>query len=269
MQNTNLVSRFAEKWVTLYGVSKVRSWAKSSGNMKEGDVFISGNVDEVLSRQVLHQLRWCKTSASLLTGALWVPNGNFDRAMRSDFPVLGRPHTFRAPAIFLWNNETSREEWFGDRLTSLVLTGEKDKFISGGIHMTNHAFLPEAILKELTATEDDFYTGFINAAYLLSMDLADLNREQKNLYNMVDKECWLANSDNINNVTDVEKFVPWFLSCNPHRYPYWIGEPDPRNKDLLISMKDVALSLKQVPQSYWEKSSVRKLFKQSLNPIYK
>ena len=135
--------------------------------------------------------------------------------------------------------------------------------------MTNHAFLPEAILKELTATEDDVFTGFINTDNLLSMELDDLNREQENLYNMVDKECWLANSDNINNVTDVEKFVPWFLSCNPHRCPYWIGVPDPRNKDLLISIKDVALSLKQVPQSYWEKSSVRKLFKQFLNPIYK
>ena len=102
--------------------------------------------------------------------------------------------------------------------------------------MTNHAFLPEAILKELTATEDDVFTGFINTDNLLSMELDDLNREQENLYNMVDKECWLANSDNINNVTDVEKFVPWFLSCNPHRCPYWIGVPDPRNKDLLISI---------------------------------
>ena len=85
--------------------------------------------------------------------------------------------------------------------------------------MTNHAFLPEAILKELTATDDYVFTGFINSAYLLSMELDDLNSGQENLYNMVDKECWLANSDNMNNVTDVEKFVPWFLSCNPHRCP--------------------------------------------------
>ena len=188
--------------------------------------------------------------------------------MRSDFPVSGRPHSFRVPSIHLWSNETSREDWFGDRLTS-VLNMQKEKYISEGIQMTNYAFLPEAILKELPATEDNNFTGFVNTTYLLSMDLADLNREQESLYNMVVKQCWLANSENMNNVTDVEMFIPWFLSCNPHTYPYWIGEPDLRNKDLLISMKDIALSLKQVPQSYWEKSSVRKLFKQSLYPIYK
>ena len=186
MKHSILLSRFAERWVTLYGVNKVRSWARGSGNMEDGDVFISGDVDEVLSRSVLHQLRWCNISSSLLTGALWVPNGSFNRAMRSDFPVSGRPHTFRVPSIYLWSNEASREEWFGDRLTS-VLNRQKEKYISGGIHMTNHAFLPEAILKELTATEDNYFTGFVNTAYLLSMDLDDLNREQENLYNMVDK----------------------------------------------------------------------------------
>ena len=74
--------------------------------------------------------------------------------------------------------------------------------------MTNHAFLPEAILKELTNTEDNFFTGFINIAYLLSMDMSDMDKEQENLYNMVDKQCWLAQSDNMDKVRDVEKFVP-------------------------------------------------------------
>ena len=133
--------------------------------------------------------------------------------------------------------------------------------------MTNHAFLPEAILKELTNTEDNFFTGFINIAYLLSMDMSDMDKEQENLYNMVDKQCWLALSDNMDKVRDMEKFVPWFLSCNPERYPYWIGKADPRNKDLLKSMKKVSLSLKHVPQSYWEKSRVKKLFKQSIYPV--
>ena len=133
--------------------------------------------------------------------------------------------------------------------------------------MTNHAFLPSAILKELTATEDNFYTGFINIAYLLSMDLPDMNREQENLYNMVDKQCWLAQCDSMDKVTDVNKFIPWFLTCNPNRYPYWIGEADSRNEDLLKSMQKIALSIKHVSQSYWEKSIVRKLFKHSIYPI--
>ena len=31
----------------------------------------------------------------------------------------------------------------------------------GGIHLTNPAFLPTALLKELSATEDQFYSGNI------------------------------------------------------------------------------------------------------------
>ena len=30
--------------------------------------------------------------------------------------------------------------------------------------------------------------------------------------------------------------VPWFLACNPGRYPYWYGEPDTRNKNLLAAL---------------------------------
>ena len=30
----------------------------------------------------------------------------------------------------------------------------------------------------------------------------------------------------------MEPYVPWFLACNPHRFPYWFGKPEPRNKVL-------------------------------------
>ena len=35
-----------------------------------------------------------------LSGALWMPLGNLGRALRTDFPVLGRPHTFSLPTIY-------------------------------------------------------------------------------------------------------------------------------------------------------------------------
>ena len=38
-------------------------------------------------------------------------------------------------------------------------------------------------------------------------------------------------------VEDMDKFVPWFLECNPGRFPYWFGTLDPRNKDLYIDLK--------------------------------
>ena len=41
-------------------------------------------------------------------------------------------------------------------ITSQYLSDE------GGIHLTSHAFLPNALLKELSATEDQFYSGIVN-----------------------------------------------------------------------------------------------------------
>ena len=33
-------------------------------------------------------------------GALWMPLGKLERALRTDFPVYGRPHTFSLPTIY-------------------------------------------------------------------------------------------------------------------------------------------------------------------------
>ena len=52
-------------------------------------------------------LRWSKCFFSFsnldfdfATGALWMPLGNLDRALRTDFPVHQRPHTFSLPTIY-------------------------------------------------------------------------------------------------------------------------------------------------------------------------
>ena len=34
------------------------------------------------------------------------------------------------------------------------------------------------------------------------------------------------------NVTDMKMYVPWFMACNPDRFPYWFGKSDPRNEVL-------------------------------------
>ena len=50
--------------------------------------------------------------------------------------------------------------------------------VVGGTHLTGHAFLPTAILKELSASESNFFPGYINLAWLLSLDLSGVDREQ-------------------------------------------------------------------------------------------
>ena len=62
--------------------------------------------------------------------------------------------------------------------------------MEGGIHLTANSFLPEALLKELTATEDQFYSGFVNTRRLLSLSLGQLDEEQRKLYRLENMQCW-------------------------------------------------------------------------------
>ena len=39
------------------------------------------------------------------------------------------------------------------------------------------------------------------------------------------------------NATDVIPPLPWFLACNPARFPYWYGRPDPRNLHMLSALQ--------------------------------
>ena len=100
--------------------------------------------------------------------------------------------------------------------------------------MTNTAFIPTAMLKEITATET---RGFLEYNFINTLTLEDLDVAQDDLYNLENKRFWLNQTDPSETVTDVEKYIPWLLDCNPARYPYWFGKVDPRNKDLLYALK--------------------------------
>ena len=56
--------------------------------------------------------------------------------------------------------------------------------------MTSTAFIPTSLLKELTATEDDFFNRSINIPYLLSMNITDMLVEQQRMYTLAYKHMW-------------------------------------------------------------------------------
>ena len=41
------------------------------------------------------------------------------------------------------------------------------------------------------------------------------------VYNLDTKSFWKSKVDEIEKVDDISKQLPWFLECNPDRYPYW------------------------------------------------
>ena len=43
------------------------------------DLLISANVDEMMSRQALVNLKHCQTTDDVISAALWMPMGNFNR----------------------------------------------------------------------------------------------------------------------------------------------------------------------------------------------
>jgi len=219
---------------TRVGVERARKWADRIGNgLGPDDLFISADTDEVMSRIALHKLRWCQlASKGPISGALWMPLGNLNHAYRSDFAVSGRPHSFALPSIYRWE-DIAKGKREGRRLLT-EYAGPRDHYVLGGVHLTNLAFLPNALLKEITATE---YKRKITSFYNNHFTLADLDEHQMMVYNLDTKSFWKSKVDEIEKVDDISKQLPWFLECNPDRYPYWFGKPDPRNAQLMTAMR--------------------------------
>ena len=79
-RTTNIYpSRDAERDQTRTGVSRIMNWAVTTGSLGDEDLLISASVDEVMSRQALHQLRWCHLANDVVFGGLWMPMGNLQK----------------------------------------------------------------------------------------------------------------------------------------------------------------------------------------------
>ena len=71
--------REAEGDQTTTGVTRVYNWAATNGGLSDEDLLISASVDEIMSREALHQLRWCELSNDVVFGGLWMPMGNLNK----------------------------------------------------------------------------------------------------------------------------------------------------------------------------------------------
>ena len=105
--------------------------------------------------------------------------------------------------------------------------------------MTAPAFLPNVLLKSLTCTECSGAIALDNIA-----TVEDLDKLQQKYYTMEKRpKNWRTRVRPLEEVPKGDRkelgYVPWFLACEPHRFPYWFGEPDGRNKDLLLVIKSL------------------------------
>ena len=215
----------------------MKSWALHTGHLSPDDLFISADVDEVMSPSALQQLRWCRIDEEIIFGALWMPLGSLDRAYKIEFHVEGKPHTFGLPTIYKWSVIESGK-YDGSRMQS-KWKGRRDKYVAGGLHMTHTAYLPNAILKRITATERFEKIGNFFEDIYQGVGLEDLNKQQDLVYTLDYVQDWLFPMlvDPLSSSPDAEPHVPWFLACNAERYPYWHGRADPRNTAFLAALQ--------------------------------
>ena len=59
---------------------EIRQILKSSEEFGDDDLIIFADIDEMISREVLHSLRHCELRHGVLDGAIIMPIGNFDLA---------------------------------------------------------------------------------------------------------------------------------------------------------------------------------------------
>ena len=226
---------------TIVGVQKIKNWANSTSALDDNDIFISGDVDEVIRRDTLNQMKWCELSDTLFSGALWMPLGNLDMAYRTDHSAPDLPYTYTLPTVFTWRVIASGED-DGRRKFSTQLQearGASWKFVKGGVHLTNPAFVPNQILKQLSGTE---YDGI---AEIKNYTIEDIDKEQAFYYSLESQPAWKKRQVRLNELDQTYsgwlEYVPWFLKCNPKRYPYWFGNTDQRNRALLYVLKKLSM----------------------------
>ena len=86
-----------------------------------------------------------------------MPLGRLDTAYTVEFHVPDRPHMYGQPTIYKWR-DLREGKYEGQRLQSEWKgKGNRSHYIAGGIHMTHLSYLPNIILKTITATEGHYH----------------------------------------------------------------------------------------------------------------
>ena len=169
---------------------------------------------------------------------IWFPFGKLDTVFQTDYPV-NREHPFT-----LWyptymtleiakakveNEQRSKKKEYVGRIQA-----SSPEYLLGGAHLSTYLYPPFRFAKILMATE----VKFSNIARVLAA--GDLYKRQK--VDLAEAELtskfWKPFKDRIqklesfreNNTEEAKLIVkvPWFYTCNPDRYPGFMGKHDYR-----------------------------------------
>jgi hypothetical protein len=190
-----------------------------------------GDVDEIPSRDNVQLLRHCEMVGPSVDIGSWFAWTRIDDAFRPDWPVPGNPWTLGDPTY--WTVASATE--FGQDGTNFPnrMRGTSGKFLLGGIHMTDNGYLPFIMAKFIACTECG------DSAAQLITELASYFQEGQATMEVLSKlgkaldrsqplQSRFQKVPEIREALGAAYHLPWFLQCNPERYPSWYGKQDNR-----------------------------------------
>ena len=93
-------------------------------------------------------------------------------------------------------------------------------------------------MDELKASTFEDFNLFQVKINVMGLNIKTHSFFQDTLYHLDYAKPFQQRLDPVESITDMEKFVPWFLKCNPQRYPYWFGHTDQRNQILQEALRE-------------------------------
>jgi hypothetical protein len=211
--------------------SKFVEWNdKQIDSFTDDDIIGFGDTDEVAWRHNLNLLKHCSLKVPSVDIGIWFPVCRLDTAFRTDWPVPGHPYTLGDPTFFTIRRA---KELLNAGTPPSRNRGQTGKYLLGGMHMTRHNFLPYMLLQSITCSECG--KGSLEVISEKRNALTSNIEEAEELWSLLNIDAlkqipgkWRPLDQVDSNEVSLIKKVPWFLSCNPDRYPYWWGRHDTR-----------------------------------------
>lgn len=184
-----------------------------------------GDTDQVANRLNIHLLRHCVPIADSVDIGIWFPSGRIDNAFRTDFPVSGHPYSLGDPTFMTLARV---ERLMSSGTTATRVRGTSGQFLLSGMHMTRHQYVPFMMLEPITCTE----CGWKDPAFVKEVQQVMTSGSMARI-----EEYWIRfhldrlvhRTIPLKDLPESERalvYVPWFLACQPDRYPYWTGRHD-------------------------------------------
>ena len=207
---------------------KFLEWnGKQANPFSDDDMIGFGDTDEVAWRDNLYLLQHCMPAGNAIDIGIWFPMGRLDHAFRTDWPVPGHPYTLGDPTFFTLRG--ARERMNSGKPPSRN-RGTTGRFLLGGMHMTRHRYLPFLLLEALSCSECSQWDPETVQNYKRLLTTGSIKDAEK-YFDKLHSDPFAPRVVPIAQIgqeaASIQK-IPWFLSCNRYRYPYWWGEHDTR-----------------------------------------